>query len=479
MSQFFGRKQEIQLIQSLADSREPQILTVYGRRRVGKTELIETALRHRNTIKLEGIQGLSAYEQRKRALKQLGRYLQDVDLERLQIDSWYDFFDLLVRRVVFTQPTVLYLEELQWLANYSADLIADLKYFWDNHLRHINGFFLILCGSSPSFMLNNVVNSAALHNRSQHNLHLQPFTLTEVKLYLGERYSLLQIFDAHLTVGGIPEYLNYLKENTSVQLALCQNAFVKDAFFSKEYERIFISSLRNNPHYRKVISILANTRFATRAEILKKLGRQSGGDLSELLAELELCGFIESYAPYNNPSSKKLVRYQISDPYLQFYYKFIAPIERDISMQSFNANPVQALNTSQYDIWLGYQFERWCRSHHRIIAQLLGFSAVKYEHGSFFSRTVDKTAPGFQWDLVFDRRDRVVTLCEVKYLRTPATVKVANDFQKKLELFPDTRLKGRAVERVLIAPLGASMELQNLGYFDRVITGEELLTEDL
>ena len=475
---FYFRAEEIKKIRQLADNPGAQILTIYGRRRVGKSELVAQALAKREVLKIEGVQGLKKTEQLNRALKQLARAIGDPDIGRIKLETWYDFFDLLTRKIDFSLSVVLYFEELQWLANYSSEFISDLKYFWDNHLQYSKSLLLILCGSSPSFMLEHVINSAALHNRSQHQIHLAPFRLVETIEYLDKDSSQFPLLDAFLTVGGIPEYLNYFKQESSILLGLCKNSFLKDSFFSNEYQRVFVSSLRDNPHYQTIISFLAHNRFADRAQILNHLKRSSGGDISDLMTDLELSGFIQTYGTYSNPQSKKLVRYQISDPYLQFYYKFIKPKEADIQANIFVRDPMRALNSTQYTTWLGFQFERWCRLRHDLFSKIMGFSSVSYEHGPIFSRKLNEKYPGYQWDFVFNRKDKVITLCEIKYLRTPASTKVAEEFQSKLEKLPEKITKGKTIEKALIAPLGASEQLQNLGFFDIIVTLEDIINVD-
>jgi AAA+ ATPase superfamily predicted ATPase len=474
MSFFVGREDELQKIRSLASQKESAILIVYGRRRVGKTTLVETALADRSILKIEGLQGKDGPSQRSSAIKQLARLVGDPYLGFVSVDSWFEFFEV-VDRQLQKNPAVLYFEELQWLANYEDDFVADLKYFWDNSFRKIPGFLLVLCGSSPSFMINRVIRSKALYNRSYHSINLQPFTLKETLSFLGEAFSPYQRLEAFLTVGGIPEYLNYLRSGKSLLLTLCQHSFQKDSFFSTEYDRLFVSSLGDNPHYQRVIEFLARIRFATRDQILAHIGRDSGGDISLLLQDLEQCGFISTYRSFHSPESTRLVRYQIEDPYLQFYYKFVAPRKREILLDSYRKKPSEHLNSQEFQTWLGYAFERWCRSHHTSIAQILKFAAVRYSSGAFFSRSLESDVPGFQWDLVFDRRDRVLTLCEIKMNTIPLSVKAAHDFERRLELFPKNRKSAKTVEKVLIAPGGITDELRDSGYFDSVITLTDLL----
>jgi AAA+ ATPase superfamily predicted ATPase len=469
--QFIGRKFELSKLAQIAGANEASIVVVYGRRRAGKTELIEQAFRNRNIIKFEGIEGEPKSSQMKHVLSQLSEYTGDPLIAKLNLKSWAEIFQLIAKYASKGKWT-LFLDELQWLANYHSQLIAELKYVWDNTFKQNKSLILVLCGSSPSFIINKVLHSRALYNRSQHEIHLQEFDLHEVKAFLGAKRSHREIMDAYLTLGGIPEYLKYLNRESSVFLGLCKNTFTSGGFFSNEYQRIFTSSLGSNRDYLNIIRFLSRGKFATRGQISKHIKCETGGTLSALLKDLEICGFITRYSPYNLDEQSLLTRYNISDQYLQFYFKFIEPIYGEIQNGNFNENPTSPINTDTYLKWLGYSFERLCRKHHRLIARLLGFESVMYKAGAFFSRQSYTQDRGFQMDLVFDRADRVITICEIKYLQSRATRKVVAEFERKLELFSNP--KKATISKVLITTEGADNELAS--YFDRILTLDDFFS---
>jgi len=463
---FVGRNHELEKLSEISNSGEASIVVVYGRRRVGKTELLEQVFRKRNILKFEGIEGLSQPEQMEHVMWQFSEYSNNALLAQVKIRSWTEFFKLIadvVKKGIWT----LYFEEVQWLADYKDKFISELKYFWDNHFRHNQKLILVLCGSSPSFMVNNILHSKALYNRSLYEISLKEFSLTETKQFLKKR-SDREIMDAYLSVGGIPEYLKWINQETSVFLSLCKNTFTAGSFFSHEYKRIFISSLARNKNYKKIIDFLSKRSFADRNQILKHLKLQSGGTLSSLLLDLELCGFIQKYTPFNLKENSLLARYGISDAYLQFYFKFIKPIERNIDEGNFNSNPSLALNSNFHYKRLGFAFERMCRKNQGLFAKILGFESVRYKSGAFFNRRTDMEKRDYQIDLVYDRNDKVYTLCEVKYLQSKVTPKIIEEFEKKLALFPNP--KNSTIHKVLITTEGVDDSLTNYGYFDRIIT---------
>ena len=468
--QFIGRQREIRLLHEIAERQTPAIVITYGRRRIGKTELLEQSYRKRNILKFEGIEGLDQSSQRQRVMQQLAIYTEQPLLRDVRVDNWTDVFRHIYDYIKEGMWT-LYFEEVQWLACYEQDFVSELKFVWDNYFRHNAQLIVILCGSAPSFMINEVAHSKSLYNRSQHEIALRELNLIETKQLLSGQ-SDREVMDAYLTVGGIPEYLLRLRDRTSIFTSLCRNAFEAEAFFSTEYKRIFISSMASNENYKKIIEYLSKQRFATRDEILTHLKIASGGRFSELLQDLITCGFIEKYTPFNLSEESIVARYAISDNYLQFYFKFIKPIAKQIEQGAFNNNPVKAIKIDSYYQWLGYAFERFCRKYDRVIANILGFSAVHYQAGPYFSRSINHQTPGYQIDLAFDRDDNVLTICELRYQKDRVNKKIVNEFERKLALLDNPKQK--TIHRVLIAFNGVDESVAQQGYFDNIITLDDL-----
>ncbi len=470
---FVDREQEVKHLNEICRKPGSKILVVYGRRRVGKTELLEQTLRKRGgLLKFEGRENRSQPEQMQFVMQQLAVYAEEPLLGRLGVEDWVEVLKEIAERTKKGCWTV-YFEEVQWLANYETDFVTALKYVWDNIFRHNQDLLIILCGSSPSFMINSVIKSKALHNRSQYELPLKELNLIEAKEML-KGCSQNEAFDAYLTLGGIPEYLKHFNAKQSFYLNLCKESFVPGAFFASEYERIFTSSLATNKHYRQIIAYLSRRRFATRKEIIKHLKLRSGGGLSSELLDLQVCGFIDCYIPYHLLSGSLLVRYCITDAYMQFYFRFIEPNAKAIEQGNFRSNPLEALNMSAYQQWLGYAFERFCRKYHRQIATLLGFKGVKYHSGAYFSRKTAEEEPGFQIDLLFDRDDKVLTICEIKYSQTPISTKVIDEFERKLQALPNVDKK--TIQKVLISNRGADAGLERRAYFDTIIQIDDFFT---
>ena len=470
---FVGRDYEMQRLETPYNDDEACILVVYGRRRVGKTELIEHKFQKRNLLKFEGIEDQPESRQQGHVLETLAEYTENSVYKNVKINSWVDVFKYIAEKTSEGQWTV-YFEELQWLAQYKSTFVSELKFVWDNYFRRNDKLVMILCGSSTSFMLNEVLRSKALYNRSIYELPLKELKLFDACKILKNRPN-KDVMDAYLTTGGIPEYLKRLTKKSSVFLSLCAETFVSGGYFVHEYTKVFTSSLSNNRHYKEIIEFLSHKKFATRSEILKHLKIKSSGNLTDLLTDLVECEFIQKYVPYNLKEKSLLVRYRIQDQYLHFYFNFIHGIEARIQSGEFHQEPSKAIKMTQYQQWLGYAYERFCIKYHYIIAKMLGISGVNYRVGSYFSRKTNEAQPGYQIDLLFDRDDNVITICEIKYTQTKVSSAIIDEMEKKLERFKNP--KNKTIQLVLITRNGATDDLIARHYFDKIITLDDWFNE--
>jgi hypothetical protein len=479
---FIGRARERALLKSLGGRGEAVAVVVFGRRRVGKTELIEQSFRNRTLLKFEGVQTAASLPSRDsrrvqidHVLRQLADCAESPHIARLRYDTWAEVFDLIGDLVEKGERT-LYFEEVQWLAHYEDEFFSELKQVWDNRWRRNPRLVLVLCGSSPSFIVNQLLSDKAFYNRAGFEIPLKPFTLEETAEFLGPRVSRSESLWAHLSCGGIPEYLKRLRSPESVYLGLCRESFLPGSFFAREKEKIFVSSLSANRNFEKTLDFLSLRSYAGRDELTRLTHLASGGTLTNLLEELEACGFVDKYAPLQRPHDTILHRYAVADPYLRYYYTFIHPLQKEIARGDFERNPQKPMPLDQFQKWLGYSFESFCRNNHGLFAQILGFGGVQYRSGAFFVRGASPERRGFQIDLAYDRADGVMTVCEIKHSTAPVDLPVRDDVEKKWEravaFVPALAQKTR--QNVLIATAGATPRLANSGYFSRIIRLEDL-----
>ncbi|KPA11651.1 ATPase domain protein, prokaryote domain protein [Candidatus Magnetomorum sp. HK-1] len=486
---FVNRHSEWKRFEKITSINKAAIIVVHGRRRVGKTELIEQYFRKYNILKFEGIQSdpkkkkISKNEetyQIKNCIRLLGKYLkQESVYNKIICNTWSEFFEL-ISPIVEKEHVILYFEEVQWLANYKYKFMAELKPFWDNSWRHNNNLKIVFSGSSPSFMVGQFISNMALYNRSQHEFSLEPFNLLEIQEYLRQNRGIgnREVMLTAITIGGICGYLERLVNESSVFSGLCINSFEKDSFFSKEYDRIFVSSMAENKYYKKILDFLSMHKFATRQEIIKAVSsnKKSSGGFTTILKDLESCGFIQKYVPIKHNQNSLLARYFISDEYLQLYLKFIKPNLKKINNNSYKDNTKKALNMHAFNIVMGFSFERWCRKNERLFAKIMNFGDVEYDSGSFFNQNTAKQDKNFQIDLMYIRADHKIIICEIKYLDAEVSGNVALEIRKKLNIFQEQnpKYKNYTFETALITTEGIKKNSSIENYFDHIITFDDI-----
>lgn len=483
---FFGRKEEIQTLKNL---KSPALVVLYGRRRVGKTSLIKEAFSDRSFFQFEGLEDQSTKQQLenfKETLFESWPKLKDgQNLKDIKFINWR--YALRELNKVLKDGDVILFDEFQWMANNRTQLVSDLKMCWDQFLSKKN-IILILCGSIASFMKDKVVHSKALYGRCDLTINLQPFNLEEINSMLRTQNGVLrsndEIFETALCLGGIPKYLEYIVPYSSLHLALEHKAFHQTGELFEEYKKIFLSHFGKNSDYVKIIECLSiNAYGIERKHLAKKAKVSDGGQLTKLLNDLESASFITSQASFYRKENTREIRYLLTDNYLRFYFAFIKPnisfIQKNLKNIFLNIS-----STPKYYSWLGKSFENMCLTNHKRIAELLGFSAVKYNVGPYFKSTYQATekmpktldlldTQGVQIDLVFDRADHVLTLCEIKYTSNPIGVEIIKEVQKKQEIIMNEF--NRTVEKVLITKAPPTQDLIDKHFFNKIIRATELL----
>jgi len=472
---FVGRKTELAQLQAFHDRVEASIAVVYGRCRIGKSELIRTALKERIAYFFEGLENRPKREQIKNFLFQLSWQVPRRDSgnkdELGRVSTWREAF-LRLHEALKDRPGVVVLDEFQWIANYRSEIVSELKMVWEQYLSRIPGVKLILCGSIASFMLTRVIRSSALYGRTDLVIHLRGFLLGETRKMLTGK-GIDEVLEAQITVGGVPKYLELLRDTASVRLALEGLAFSESGYLVHEYDRIFTSHFGRNPDYEKIVAALAKNPYGLfRGDLAREASVDLGGGLSEHLYNLEQAGFISSATPFDKGPTSRLIKYHLSDAYLSFYFAFILPRIKQIRADVHEGLFARLSQTGTYHAWRGCAFEHLCIDHAAKISQILGFSGIEFSFGPFF-RSPGSRAGGIQIDLLFSRADSVMTICEMKCSASPVPKKVIQEVDRKVcvmrDLFP-----AKTIQRVLVVHGKPSRELSSSGYFYRIIRASEL-----
>ena len=468
---FVGRSQELSKLRRVLSREPPAITVVYGRRRIGKTELIRTALRDQTAYFFEGLENQPHAEQIQSFLFQLDLQTGIKTEGRRQIRTWREAF-IQLRPALTRAPGCVVLDEFQWMANYRTAIVADLKMVWEQYLGRIPGVSLILCGSIASFMITRVVQSSALYGRTDLTIHLRGFQLAESALMLPE-LGLDELLEAQMLLGGVPKYLELLRGHPSVVRALDELAFSQDGYFVHEYDRIFVSHFGRNPDYARIVDALARHSYGLRrAQLAEVADVEKGGRLSEHLKDLEAAGFISTIRPVGKGPTSRLTKHLLSDAFLRFHAAFIRP-RRDAIDAGLPHLFSQTLQTGLYHDWRGRAFEYVCFEHRARIAELLGFAGIEYAVGPYF-RSQRRQRPGVQIDLLFDRADRVLTLCEMKCTWSPVESTVEAEVERKVQWLAEAYPR-HTIQRVLIVHGDVTRAVARSTYFYRIIHAEEFL----
>lgn len=406
-----GRKKELSLINQYFNSGKAEFIAVYGRRRVGKTFLIRQHFRNQFAFDMTGIMEGTKSEQMTAFHTALKTYGYTGKRNTNWIDAFFALRQVLESRIEEGKRCVIFIDELPCLDTPKAGFVNALGHFWNNWANWQSEIMLIVCGSATSWMVRNVIdNHGGLHDRITHEIHLHPFTLTETEEFFklnGFSWNRLSIMQTYMAIGGIPYYMSLFERTDSPATGLDRLFFSGNAELKKEYRRLF-SSLFKNPHpYLEIITLLSkHPKGMTREEISTELKTSNNGKLGEMLTDLIYCDFLQK----NNVREKRIKSnsaiYQLIDFYTIFYNTFA---NKNIMEEHFWTRNI---NTPEINIWYGLAFERVCKAHIEKIKTALGIASVSTEYYSWRSNLIEK---GAQIDIIIDRADNTINLCEVKY----------------------------------------------------------------
>lgn len=428
-----ARNREIKELEQLYKSNRSEFVIVYGRRRIGKTFLINQVFKDSFTFNYVGSRKQPQRVQLQRFSHQLQEFSGSTYLPAL--NSWEDAFEALKALIKSRSPQerkVIFFDEMPWIDTPRSSFVDALEYFWNAWAAQRTDILFIACGSATSWMVNKLVkNQGGLHNRITAQIYLRPFNLGECEMFLREqgcvwdRYTILQCY---MALGGVPFYLSLLNSGESLAQNIDRLFFQKNAAMKEEFDELFNALFNQADKYINVIMALSGKREGmVRAEIIEKT-KLSGGGLSKILENLERCDFIETYSRFN--SSVRNTVYRISDPYTLFYFKFVHN-NNSKDEHYWRSN----MNTAMIRAWQGFSFETVCMLHLAQIKKALGISGVSSNSCSW--RKQGGKDDGAQIDLLIDRGDRVINVCEMKFSEKPYSItkEYANKLRLKMSIF--------------------------------------------
>lgn len=466
-----ARDKEIAQLTRYADSGHSEFIALYGRRRVGKTFLIRKHFRDKFAFFVTGIIDGSRTEQMTVFRDALSQYGYRGPAATTWLEAFSCLSQLLLdkhRKAKADDRLVVFIDELPCFDTQNSGFVRALGHFWNTTGVAIDRLLLIVCGSATSWMINKVVNNhGGLHNRITHTMHLKPFTLHQAEQYVRAQrcnWDRMSILQTYMALGGIPYYLGKLDFEQSATENIDLLFFGDNDEMRHEYQRLFQSLYRKPNLYMDTVRLLANNKTGlTRKQIAEYLNIANNGHLTQMLEDLVHCDFIRTYA--NGLKHNQMI-YQLVDFFTLFYNQFLTRRSND---RHYWRNH---LGNSKQNTWYGLTFEKVCLCHVPQIIQALRLDAI---HAEYYSWRSNESTPGAQIDLIIDRADGIVTICEIKYGKTEYSLprKEYDKIQNRIECFVRETHCRKGIQTVIITTMG----LKPHGYAD--VASKSITLDDL
>ena len=408
MSEYIaGRDSEKQILLDALSSSRSELIAVYGRRRIGKTYLIREYYAKQTIFSFTGLSSGTKKDQIKNFFLKLNEYSKEFNNQK-QPKDWLEAFVLLKiylkKKKVGKRKKVIFIDEFPWIDSHKSGFLAAFENFWNDYCTTRKDLIVVICGSAASYMIKKIINnSKGLSKRITQTIKLKPFNLKETKAFFkfkGVKMEEYEILKVYMAMGGVAEYLEHIRNDDSAVTAIDRLCFSSSAYLKNEYDEVFKSLFSENSFHQKIMDLLANSpkRGLTRKEILLKLKISSGGKFSAALDELIQSGFLLKYSAYKDNTRSTL--YRIYDEYCLFYLQFIK--------NNKGTKWTHLFQKQEYKTWCGFAFETICLKHVEAVKKALNCEQIESKNYAWYNASS-------QIDLVIDRADGVVNLCEIKF----------------------------------------------------------------
>jgi AAA+ ATPase superfamily predicted ATPase len=479
-----ARSEEVKILDKLMETSEPNLLAIYGRRRIGKTYLISRYFAGKGIyFELTGSDKLKASQQLINFMAAFKQIFPDSDFYPPPKD-WLEALHQLreeVEKIPTSKKVILFFDELPWLSKQNSGFLAALEFFWNRYMSRRENVIVVICGSAAAWMIKHVISDkGGMHGRVTKKIHLQPFSLAETEEFLQSRNIRLakkEIIELYMAIGGVAKYLTYIESGKSTAQMINEMCFNRNGDLFNEFELLYRSLFKGYESHLKIIRALASAPTGlTKNELLEKAGLKSGGSSSQFIEELVKSDFIIYSLPFGNKVSNGV--YILIDEYSLFYLRWIEPIAKQGAARLDPNYWLKQKTSPAWPSWTGHAFEAICHKHILPIKRALGISAVATMISGWRYRS-DGTddSIGAQIDLVIDRADACINLCEIKFNNKEFLI--TSDYaeqlvQKKLIFQKMTKSK-----KTLFMTMITSYGVAKNDYFRQVIDGGEITIEDL
>lgn len=478
-----GREKEKKILDQVWNSKEAEFLAIYGRRRVGKTHLIRQYFSEKGFyIEASGAKDKPLQTQLENFMKALSQtFFKKIPLETPS--SWDAAFDLLtiqLESIPKNKKVIIFLDELPWMATKRSGLLQSIDYYWNLHWSKLPNLIFIVCGSAASWMLEKLIYAkGGLHKRITRKILLEPYKLKETQQFLKSRGIQLnqkQILDLYMAIGGIPFYLRAVNKGLSAAQNIDALCFEKNGLLYNEFKNLFESLFEKAETNLTIVrEIVKQGNKISRENLIQATGIPSGGSFNKRLDELEAAGFIQSYLPFGR--TKRDQFYKVIDEFTLFHLKWIEPFLASKMMNEEQGYWQKMVKTPAVSSWAGYAYEAICYKHVAQILKALGMEKVVYLAGSW--QSIPKKGSkeeGVQIDLLFDRQDGAVTICEIKYSEKPFVIDkpYAKKLMQKCDLFEQSFKTNKQIFIALITTMGLKPSL-----WSKELVHQEVTLKDL
>lgn len=431
-----GRIEQTKAMEKSITAKRSAFVAITGRRRVGKTFLIRQVYEKNFCFTVTGIQNTAVQTQINNFLNKLKEYSPKQPIVG-KINSWQDVFILFkkyLESLSKTKKQVIFIDELPWMATAKSGFIQLLAHLWNDYLSKEKHFVLVICGSATSWITQKIINDkGGFHNRVTLPLHLKPFTIAETKQFLLSKninHTPTGIAEIYMIMGGLPYYLEQIEKGESVSKTIERLFFSETGILKNEFQNLYKALFNNWENHEALVRTLAlSHQGLTREELIQKSKVQAGGPFTRAMYDLVVTGFVTETAPFGK--RKRGTLYRLADEYSVFYHRFIKGNEKKDS-----AIWQTIANSQKYKIWRGFAFETLCLKHIDEIKNALGIRNVYTEIDSF-SKQGDEKESGFQIDILIDRKDATINICECKFYESnfEITKKYAQEIKKRKAAF--------------------------------------------
>ncbi|MBR0092377.1 MAG: ATP-binding protein [Lachnospiraceae bacterium] len=469
-----GRREERRELERCERSGKSELVCVYGRRRVGKTFLVEQTFSESIAFRATGVEEGNTRQQ----LKSFHlRLLEYGDTVRTIPKNWFEAFARLERilsgdSIVRSAhgKRIVFFDEFPWFDTVRSDFLMAFGEFWNRCGSGSGDIMFIICGSATSWIIGNILeNTGSLYHRVTCQIFLAPFTLQETEWFFREReagWSRKQIAECRMVFGGLPFFLELLHTDDSLRQNIDRLIFQPQALLQSESKRLLESTLRKSPVYGQILQLLSEHRCGLKQKVCYEKLNIPRGSFVRAADDLLKCGYIRKYV--NMHETRKPTYLQIVDPFLLFHFRFLsASGKKEIS--SFSEFMQEE---GRYTNWRGMAFELLCLEHVRQIKSALGIAGVRTNSFPWISR---KKKGGAQIDLVIERDDGITNLCEMKYTDKPFTVTAAveEELLHKKEVFREETKTKQTLKTVLVSASGVA-GVAHTEHISQILTLEEL-----